>query len=194
MNDLQESDLGRVIQEYEEAFFDIPFGNSQFQIENFIINASHTPERAYRAIGLTMRAKIQALKEAYYSLKKQEVDIEEAQEKLASNYHTKWEKKRAAIEIEQKEEMKRDTKKLINDALAELSVLYAVFKKMPRYTREQFEAGERTHYQIRLTKQALGIQGPHESLDNMGESVGNLDKRVMQIPKLMNEVLDRLLE
>jgi len=35
MNDLQESDLGRVIQEYEEAFCDIPFGNSQFQIENY---------------------------------------------------------------------------------------------------------------------------------------------------------------
>ena len=189
MNDLQESDLGRVIQEYEEAFFDIPFGNSQFQIENFIINAAHTPERAYRAIGLTMRAKIQALREAYYALKKQEVDIEEAQEKIDSKYHTKWEKKRALIEIEQKQEMKRDTKKLINDALAELSFLYGVFQKMPRYTREQFEAGERKYFEIRLQKMALGIQGPFESLDNMGTDVSQMLGR--QVPKIQ-KVTDTL--
>lgn len=189
MNDLQESDLGRVIEEYEEAFFDIPFGNSKFQIENFIINAAHTPERAYRAIGLTMRAKIQALREAYYALKKQEVDIEEAQEKIDSKYYTKWEKKRALIEIEQKQEMKRDTKKLINDALAELSILYGVFQKMPRFTREQFEAGERKYFEIRLQKMALGIQGPFESLDNMGTDVSQMIGR--QVPKIQ-KVTDTL--
>jgi hypothetical protein len=185
---LKESDLGAVIKEYEEAFWDIPFGNSGFQIENFIINAAHTPERAYRAIGLTMRAKIQALKEAYYSLKKQDVDIDEAQEKIDSKYHTKWEKKRALIDIEQKQEMKNDTMKLINDALAELSVLYAVFKKMPRYTRKEFEAGEHEHFRIRLTKQALGLNGPLESLDNMGESASNLDRRVVSGTKLLDEL------
>jgi hypothetical protein len=183
---LKESDLGAVIKEYEEAFWDIPFGNSAFQIENFVINAAQTPERAYRAIGLTMRAKIQALKEAYYNLKKQEVDIEEAQEKIDSKYHTKWEKKRALIDIEQKQEMKNDTMKLINDALAELSVLYSVFKKMPRYTREQFEKGEREHFRIRLTKQALGLNGPHESLDNMGENPGNLDRGIISEKKLID--------
>ncbi len=189
MTDLKESDLGKVIEEYEEGFFHIPFGNSRFQIENFIINAAHTPERAYRAIGLTMRAKIQALREAYYALKKQEVDIEEAQEKVASHYHTKWEKKRAAIDIEQKEEMRRDTKKLINDALAELSYLYGVFKKMPRYTREEFEAGERRYFEIRLNKMALGIQGPLESLDNMGIDISQVIGR--QIPKIQ-KVTDTL--
>lgn len=189
MTDLKESDLGRVIEEYEEAFFDIPFGNSKFQIENFIVNAAHTPERAYRAIGLTMRAKIQALKEAYYSLKRQEVDIEEAREKVASNYHTKWEKKRAAIDIEQKEEMKRDTRKLINDALAELSFLYAMLKKMPRFSRQQFEAGERRYFEIRLQKMAVGIQGPLESLDNMGVDISQvIGREVPQIPKV-NETL-----
>ena len=190
MTDLKESDLGKVIEEYEEAFFDIPFGNSRFQIENFIINAAHTPERAYRAIGLTMRAKIQALREAYYNLKRQEVDIGEAQEKVDSQCHTKWEKKRALIDIEQKEEMKRDTKKLINDALAELSYLYAAFKKMPRYTREQFEAGERKHFEIRLNKMALGIQGPFESLDNMGVDISQaVGRQIPQNPKVMDQVM-----
>ena len=182
---LKESDLGKVIKEYDEAFFDIPFSNSAFQIENFIINAAHTPERAYRAIGLTMRAKIQALKEAYYNLRKQEVDIEELQAKIDSPEATKWDKKRAAIEIEQKQEMRSDTLKLINDALAELSVLYSAFKKMPRYTREQFELGEREHFRIRLTKQALGLNGPLESLDNMGENPGNLDRGVISERKVV---------
>ncbi len=182
---LKESDLGKVIEEYDKAFFDIPFGNSAFQIENFIINAAHTPERAYRAIGLTMRAKIQALKEAYYNLKKQEVDIEELQEKASANWVTKWEKKRAAIDLEQKQEMKSDTMKLINDALAELSVLYSVFKKMPRYTRQQFERGEKEHFRIRLTKQALGLNGPLESLDNMGENPGSLDRNVITGQRLV---------
>jgi hypothetical protein len=133
-----------------------------------------------------MRAKIQALKEAYYSLKKQDVDIDEAQEKIDSKYHTKWEKKRALIDIEQKQEMKSDTMKLINDALAELSVLYSVFKKMPRYSRKQFEDGEREHFRIRLTKQALGLNGPLESLDNMGENPGNLDRTVISERKLID--------
>ncbi len=188
---LTEGDLGKVIEEYEEAFFDIPFGNSQFQIENFIINQAHTPERAYRAIGLAMRAKIQALREAYYTLKKQDIDIEEAQEKIEGKYFTKWEKKRAAVDLEQKQEMRRDTKKLVNDALAELSFLYAAFKKFPRYTRLEFEAGEEKHYRIRLMKQALGIQGPLESLDNMGIRV--VDKVVTEAPRV-TELYDRLLE
>ena len=191
MIELKESDLGRVIKEHEEAFWDIPFGNSAFQIENFIINAAHTPERAYRAIGLTMRAKIQALREAYYNLKKQDVDIEELQEKIDSNWATKWEKRRAVIEIEQKQEMRNDTMKLINDALAELSVLYSVFRKMPRYTRKQFEAGERKHFEIRLGKQALGIQGPLESLDNMDELRGwkeRLSQPALEAPKVLEEI------
>ncbi len=82
--------------------------------------------------------------------------------------------------------MKRDTEKLINDALAELSALYAAFKKMPHYTREQFETGERRHFEIRLQKMALGIQGPLESLDNMGVDVG---RRSPQIPKVMDQLL-----
>ncbi len=187
---LTEGDIGRVIEEYEEAFFDIPFGNSQFQIENFIINQAHTPERAYRAIGLTMRAKIQALREAYYALKRQDVDIEEAKEKVEGKYFTKWEKKRAEIDLEQKQEARRDMKKLVNDALVELSFLYSAFQKFPRYTRLQFEQGEREHYKVRLTKQALGIQGPLESLDNMGINV--IDQTVKDFPKVTELV--KLLE
>lgn len=170
MKELKESDLGRVIGEYEEAFLNIPFGNSKFQIEHFIINAAHTPERAYRSIGLTMRAKIQALKEAYYNLRKDDIDLSELRHKMAQKEISvsEWDRARYALEIERKEDARSDIKKLINDALAELAVLYSAMKKFPAYTREQFEVGEKRHFQIRLTKQAMGLNGPLESLDNMG--------------------------
>ena len=45
--------VAAVLQEVQEAFYDIPFENSQFQTEAFVIAAQLTPERAYRAIGLS---------------------------------------------------------------------------------------------------------------------------------------------
>jgi hypothetical protein len=186
---LQESELGKIATEYEEAFFDIPFGNSAFQIRNFIINAAHTPERAYRSIGLGMRAKINALKEAYYNLKKEEIDIEELLAKVKTDQMNDFEKRRTVLEIERKEEIRQDLKKLINDALAELQEFHAVFKSLPRFTRQQFEAGERKYFEIRLQKMALGVQGPLESLDNMGADISQLlGRQIPKIPKVMDKV------
>jgi hypothetical protein len=186
---LEESELGKIATEYEEAFFDIPFGNSAFQIRNFIINAAHTPERAYRSIGLGMRAKINALKEAYYNLKKEEIDIEELVAKIKTDQMNDFEKRRTLLEIERKEEIRQDIKKLINDALAELHEFYTVFKSLPRFTRQQFEAGERKYFEIRLQKMALGVQGPLESLDNMGADISQLlGRQIPKIPKVMDKV------
>ncbi|OGP87134.1 MAG: hypothetical protein A2031_07980 [Deltaproteobacteria bacterium RBG_19FT_COMBO_43_11] len=156
-----------IIAEIETAFFDIPFGNSAFQIQNFIINAQYTPERAYRAIGLTISTKIKALKEAYYGLKKENIDIEELQEKIADPATGKYDKARAELEIEKKKENRNWGKKLVNDALAELECLYVAYKKLPKLTRAEFEAGERKHFEIKLKKQAAGITGALESIDNM---------------------------
>jgi hypothetical protein len=61
---------------------------------------------------------------------------------------------------------------------------------MPRYTREQLEAGERKYFEIRLQKMALGIQGPFESLDNMGTDVSQmLGRKSLQVPKVMDQLL-----
>ena len=153
--------------ELEEAFFDIPFGNSAFQIKNFIMNAQHTPERAYRAIGLTISAKIKALKETYYNLKKENINIEELEEKIANPATSKYDRARHKLEIEQKMENRSYTRKLVNDALVEIDCLYAAYKKLPQFTRTEFEAGEKKYFEIKLKKQAAGITGALESLDNM---------------------------
>ena len=44
---------------------------------------------------------------------------------------------------------------------------YTAYKELPKFTREEFEAGERKHFEIKLKKQAQGITGALESLDNM---------------------------
>lgn len=162
-----EENIENVLSEIREAFYDIPFENSRFQTENFVIAAQITPERAYRAIGLRMYNRIQALLEARYNRAKEDIDIEELQAKIDDPNTNQYDRRRAQLEIEYKYANRPYTDKLINDALAELNVLYKHFKSLPRFTREEFEAGEKVHFEHRLTRQIQGIQGPREALANM---------------------------
>jgi hypothetical protein len=171
MNEVTITNTENILNEIEQAFFDIPFENSQFQTEHFVLNAQLTPERAYRALGLRMHNRFRALREAQFGRMKEEIDIEELQAKINDLNTSTWDKRRAEIDIQQKLAHRPFTDKLINDALAELNVLYAHFRKLPRYTREQFEAGERKHFELSLTRQAQGVTGAIESLSNMQESL-----------------------
>jgi len=159
-------DASPAIKEMTEAFREIPFGNSQFQIDNFVINSQHTPERMYRAACLSASAKIRALREAVYSRKQEDIDIAEIEAKLKTAQG--FEKQRLELDKQQKLENREYTNKLVEDALYELSRLYNTFKNLPKFTRTEFEAGEQKHFEIRLKKAVLGIQGARESLDNMG--------------------------
>jgi hypothetical protein len=172
-----------VIREIEDAFFDIPFENSSFQTEAFVISSQITPARAYRAIGLRMNAKLRALEEAKYGRMKEDIDIEELYEKINDPATSKWDRKRAQIDVEQKLAGRRFTDKLINDALQELNVLYRHFKALPRYTREEFEKEERLHFEQRLQRQIAGIEGAKESLVNMIDdmrSINAFEKEVVE--------------
>lgn len=160
-----------IVKEIEDAFYDIPFENSQFQTENFVIAASITPERAYRSIGLRMFAKLRALNDAKFSRMRMEVDLEELEEKIQDPNTNKFDKRRAEIDIEEKRSSLSYTNKLINDAVVELNVLYKHFKSLPKFTREQFEMGERRHFDQRLSRQVLGLDGAKESIINMNEDI-----------------------
>ena len=61
---ITEQNTSDIIKEVQDAFFDIPFENSAFQTENFVIANQITPERAYRAIGLRMNNKLIAVQES----------------------------------------------------------------------------------------------------------------------------------
>lgn len=157
-----------VVKEIEEAFFDIPFENSQFQTEQFVINAQLTPERAYRAIGLRMMNRLRALQEAKFKRMREDIDIEELQDKLASDScRGRFDKRRLELDIAEKLSHRAFTDKLINDAIVELNVLYQHFKRLPRYSRKQFEAAEGEYFVQSLNRQLSGIVGAAESLANM---------------------------
>jgi hypothetical protein len=172
--------IGDVLQEIDAAFYDIPFENSAFQNENFVIAAQMTPERAYRAIGLRMHSKIAALKEAKYGRLKEEIDIEELQAKIDNPDTNTYDRRRAQLDIQQKLDHHSFTDKLINDALSELNLLYKHFQAMPRYTREQFEQGERIHFEQKLTRQIQGLAGAHESLINMTQDVNTMQALIQE--------------
>ncbi len=65
-----------IIKEIEDAFYDIPFENSAFQNEYFVLQGQYTPARAYRAIGLRMSSKLQAINELKYGRQLEEINIE----------------------------------------------------------------------------------------------------------------------
>lgn len=174
-----------VLQDVQDAFFDIPFENSQFQTEAFVIAANVTPERAYRSIGLRMQSKIQAVLEAKHARAKEDIDIEELQEKIDNPETNKFERRRAQLDIEYKLAQRPYTDKLMNDALTELNILYQHFKKLPRYTRAQFEAGERTHFDTKLQRQLAGCQGAAEALTNMEKDLPMFTKLESELQLLL---------
>ena len=175
-----------VIAEIESAFYDIPFENSQFQTEAFVIAAQITPERAYRAIGLRMHAKLRALDEARFGMMKEQVDLDEIDHKLAHGDLNEFDRRRELIKREEILSRRSWTNKLINDAIAELNVLYKHFKNLPKFTREQFEAGERVHFEQRLNRAALGLEGAKESLINIKDDLPAIAKYEQDVARLEN--------
>lgn len=159
--------------EYGERFFDIPFENSMFQNRNFVANIQQTPERAYRALGLRVRNKINALREAYYDGRVDQIEIEELEQKLETlrDNGDHFGVRKTEVEILRRQHRKRDADKLINDAITDVRHLMSLVRQFPKYTREDFEKAERGHFKLKLERQALGIVGAAESLDAMGEDI-----------------------
>jgi hypothetical protein len=89
-----------VIKEVEDAFFDIPFENSAFQTENFVIAGQITPERAYRAIGLRMNKKLIAVQEALIGKEMEKIEEEEIRAKLESPDYNQFEKRKFELELQ----------------------------------------------------------------------------------------------
>ena len=168
---INDTNVTDVLEEIQTAFYDIPFENSAFQTEAFVIAAQVTPERAYRSIGLRMNSKIQAILEAKHGRAKEDIDIEELQAKVDNPDTNDFDRRRAQLDISFKLANRKYTDKLMNDAVVELNILYKHFKKLPRYTREQFELAEPEHFDIKLNRQLANIQGAAEALVNMQEDM-----------------------
>ena len=156
-----------ILTEIENAFYDIPFGNTRFQNEMFVIAANVTPARMYRSIGLELHTRLQALRSVQFQVKKSRVRIEQLKQEIANPEVNLYEKQLKQIELEETTSGMLWDEKTTNDALVELNLFYDKFKKFPRYTREQFEAEERLYFEQKLQRQVLGLNGAKESLLNM---------------------------
>lgn len=171
-----------VVSEITEAFMDIPFENSDFQTKAFVLAAQVTPGRAYRALGLQMHSKVNVVKHYLFEQEKLKIDVEEREAKIASDETNEFERRRLRLENVRAIDGQAYGQKLLNDALRELNLLYAEFKKFPPYTREQFEAEEGAHFMVRLDRQMKG-GGAFESLMNMNEDLPSMPKRIENAKK-----------
>ncbi len=184
-----------MLREIEEAYYDIPLGNTAFQTKNFVMAAAITPERAYRAIGLQMLSVLNSIKSQIIDEKIFEVKLEQKKEKLKSTDLDTYEKQILELEILRDSSGTNYRKKLLNDSMHEFNVLYEEFKKYPRYTREQFESAEYNYFSQSLDRQARGVSGAIESLINMNEdlpALASYAETVQKLENLNNEVLDKL--
>lgn len=156
-----------VIKEIEDAFYEIPFEHSDFQIENFIIGAQITPERAYRTIGLTLHKKLIVVQEHMYNARIDEIEENKLRAEIDAMDKDDPEREIKEIRLLKKNIHKPMMKKLLNDSIRELNLLYHHFKALPKYTRAEFEAGERGYYLESLNRQRLELTGAKEALINM---------------------------
>lgn len=145
----------------------IPFGNSLFQDESFILNTSYTDARAVRNCGLTLSARIRALKELEFSMEKMAVDIEEIDHKLTVEQNP-FELKRLDIQKREKLGGLAYTEKLTADALYEIEYLRGIMAKLPKLSRSEFEAQEKQYFVESLTRQAVGMGEADKGLAAMG--------------------------
>ena len=180
-----------IIEEIEERFFDIPFGNSDFQNNRFIKDAQYTPCRGYRALGLKIMSRIKSLNEARFSLKKLGIDVEELEHKISKekNWLTgnRFQLRRYEIDLEEKQSSLNYTEKLVNDAIHECKMLWKEIIKFPKFTREQFEAEEMEHFKIRLQRQVEGCEGAVDSLDLITVNDGEFDRMLESVKQNLLE-------
>lgn len=173
------------LDEITDTFLGVPFGNSDFQIQNFIVNGSLTPERAFRTVCLEMQTKISALRTAHFGHEKLKIDLEELDEKINDTKTNKFDKRRYEIEILEKTHDQKDLNKLILDATHELETLHEYWKILPHTTREEFEEKEAIYFQTSLSRQVLGIVGARESLSNMGLEITEKGEFVEGLPTML---------
>lgn len=146
---------------------DIPFGNSLYQDESFVLNTSYTDARAVRNIGLALSARIRALKELEYGLETLQIELEEIQFKIENSQDT-FERRKLDIEKRKKQDGTSYTMKLLKDALYEIEYFRQVLAKLPKLSRSEFEEQEKQYFIESLTRQAVGLSEPDKNLAAMG--------------------------
>ncbi|CAB4140517.1 hypothetical protein UFOVP405_50 [uncultured Caudovirales phage] len=193
---IDKNNASEILEEIENAYFDIPFGNTDFQCENFVIANAITPARAYRIIGLQIQTLLASIEETKYSEKIKQIDIMELEEKLNDPSISKYEKMRDEIKLERLKKPDTWHQKLVNDTIRQLNLYYAHFKRLPKYTREQFEQQEKLYFEQSQRRQMLGVTGAKEAIMNMiddKKTIEQFEKAWAELPEnKKHELLDQV--
>lgn len=148
------NEIDIILKEIGEMKEKVPFSNSDFQIQKFVIDGV-TAERCYRSSLLQLNQKIIALQESKFRRERYLVDIEEAKDKLKKDNIDKYEKRRLEILIDEKVFYYSNEEKLINDCIRECKLYYTILKKLPDINREKFENSEQSYWIQRLQRDAI---------------------------------------
>lgn len=189
-NDLNSVDS--ILTEIDSAFYDIPFGNSAFQTRAFVIAAAITPERAYKTIGLQLSSLLSNIKNNLIGKQIAEIKLEQKKEKLNDPKLDKFDKQILELEILMEQSSLSTVAKLSNDSLNEFNVLYSEFKKLPKFTREQFESAELNYFTQSLSRQANQLDGAALSIIHMLEDLPALNEYTEKIKSIENLDLETL--
>lgn len=127
---------------------DIPFGNSDFQNRLVIVDEEQTPLRAARHAGLRIIGRLEALKEAYFNLRKNEIEIKILQQKMQKETDF-LAVELLSLEIERRQFGMSYGRKLIKDAIKEIEGLLPILLAQGKITKQAFEKEEHIHYQLK---------------------------------------------
>ena len=188
-NSMQLSDL---IEEVEKLADNVPFGNSKFQNQELVVKRNITKGRQFRDGLLSLSNKINALREAHYKRKLEDLEIKtkkleikkidksiKVEECEIEKEILECEIEKINIEIEQSLSHRNHSDKIIKDAVVEVCDLYEEVKKLPKYTREEFEAEEHEHITLLYKKELLGISESVEKLMSLGVNIDNGQQKLL---------------
>lgn len=174
MNDLiiktDEASLQDTVNNFIALVEEVPWGNSDWQNQQTIINRELTPERAYRHASIRIMNRFEALKETYYSIQKNKIEIKKLERLLAAETD-ELEHELLQLEIQHKTSGDRNQEKLIKDAIREIESLAPVILAMGKLSREQFEQAEAKHFELKYRNQVMNKSDSLLGLEAMGVDI-----------------------
>lgn len=126
---------------------EIPFGNSKWQMDSLIASEG-TPERAYRHLLLNFHKRYNDLKSCSIGRRKSENKIKQIQKKLETEQDDLI-REELILEIEEIMCSWEYENKLAKDCVVELEYMLSIINKLPRFTKEDFENGEKLHFKLK---------------------------------------------
>lgn len=136
----------------------VPFGNSAFQIRHFT-GGNESPAataRRTRTLLLNLDAKIATLRENQFAQEEHQIDLDEADAKLADPDLDPFERRRLELTKRRAVSGVGRAAKLLRDTLAEIDAMCREWKTLPPIvSRDEFERQEQRYWVDRLVSNAL---------------------------------------